>query len=269
MPAHDLPLLIEAARAAGEIANRYWRQSPEAWEKPANAGPVSAADLAVDRMLHAELHAARPGYGWLSEETEDHPARLVAERVFIVDPIDGTRAFLAGETAFAHSLAVAEAGRIIAAVVYLPQLGRLYSATLGGGAQCNAQPLLASPAGALEGATLLAPHPVMQPENWRAGVPNFNRAFRASLAYRLCLVAEGRYDGMLTLRDTWEWDVAAGDLIAREAGAAVTDRCGRGIGYNAALPRARGILAAPGPVHADLLAALRVPGCGEAPPDAP
>lgn len=128
MPARDLALLSEAARAAGPVALRYWKNAPRAWEKDGNAGPVTEADLAVNLLLEQRLRSARPDYGWLSEESADSGARQGAERVFIVDPIDGTRAFMAGEDTFSVSLAVAYAGRIVAAAVYLPALDRLYTA---------------------------------------------------------------------------------------------------------------------------------------------
>lgn len=249
MPESDLALLAEAARAAGRIALRYWRKRPESWEKPGGAGPVTEADMAVNAMLHAELSAARPGYGWLSEETPDDTARLGRHRSFIVDPIDGTRAFIEGDESFAHSLAVAEGGRIIAAVVYLPAKDTLYAATATGAATRNGSPIQASKRTDAARATLLTSRPNLAPEHWRQGCPPpFRRAFRASLAWRLCLVAEGRFDAMLSLGQTWEWDIAAGDLIARRAGARVTDRAGDPIAFNAPEPRARGIIAAPEPL---------------------
>ncbi|MBL9052808.1 MAG: 3'(2'),5'-bisphosphate nucleotidase CysQ, partial [Tabrizicola sp.] len=110
MPVPDLDLLTEAARAAGRIALGFWRKDPKVWDKGAEHGPVTEADLAVNDMLKTRLQAARPGYGWLSEETPDDTARLDSDWVFIIDPIDGTRAFVAGEENFAHSLAVAHRG---------------------------------------------------------------------------------------------------------------------------------------------------------------
>ncbi|WP_413872969.1 3'(2'),5'-bisphosphate nucleotidase CysQ [Albidovulum sp.] len=258
MPANDdLALLTGAARAAGEIALRYWRKRPEIWDKPGGAGPVTEADLAVNAMLHADLGAARPDYGWLSEETPDDAVRLGRGRSFIIDPIDGTRAFIEGDVSFAHSLAVAEAGRIIAAVVYLPAKDALYAATETGEATLNGRPIRISDRIEAASATLLASRPNLQPEHWKAGAPPpFRREFRASLAWRLCLVAEGRFDAMLSLRPTWEWDIAAGDLIARQAGARVTDRMGHAITYNAAEPRAQGIIAAPESLWQTICAAL-------------
>lgn len=257
-PALDLALLTGAAEAAGLIARRYWRSSPEAWDKPDGAGPVSAADLAVNAMLLAELRAARPDYGWLSEESPDHPARLAARRVFIIDPIDGTRAFIAGEPAFAHSLAVAEAGRITAAVVFLPALDALYAATADGPALCNGAPIRAATTGDPDGTSILTARANLAPEHWRDGAPPvLRRLFRPSLAYRLCLVAEGAADAMLSLGPVWEWDLAAGDLIAARAGARVTDAHGAPIRYNAADPRAQGALAASPGLHAALIGRLR------------
>lgn len=214
MPARDLALLSEAARAAGPVALRYWKNAPRAWEKDGNAGPVTEADLAVNQALEQRLRSARPDYGWLSEESADSGERQGAERVFIVDPIDGTRAFMAGEDTFAVSLAVAEAGRIVAAAVYLPALDRLYTAGESAPALRDGQPIAASQRTETQGATLLATRHTLGDSHWPGGVPDVKRSFRASLAFRLCLVAEGRHDGMLMLRQAWEWDIAAGSLIA-------------------------------------------------------
>ena len=245
-----------AAQEAGRIALRFWKRDPESWDKGDGAGPVTEADLAVNRMLQADLCAARPGYGWLSEETEDSAARGGADRLFIVDPIDGTRAFIAGEEHFAHSLAVAVRGRVVAGVVYLPAIDRLYAAVEGGGATVNGVPLRASDRATMEGASILSTKANFLPEQWPGGVPDLKRSFRSSLAYRLCLVAEGRYDGMLTLRESWEWDIAAGSLMADRAGAAVSDRAGAALRFNTPLARNAGVVAAAPAVHRALIARL-------------
>ncbi|WP_136683381.1 3'(2'),5'-bisphosphate nucleotidase CysQ [Falsirhodobacter xinxiangensis] len=256
MQGSDLALLIEAAQVAGEIAMRFWRREAKAWEKP-GLGPVTEADIAVNEALEAMLRTARPGYGWLSEESADDADRLGCEHVFVLDPIDGTRAFMAGEDTFSHSLAVVRGGVPVAAVVYLPALDRLYTAEEGGTPLRNGLPILASQRAGIEGATLLTTRPNLLPEHWPGGVPELQRSFRSSIAYRLCLVAEGRHDGMLALRDSWEWDIAAGDLIARAAGAVVTDRHGGRIAYNLPRPQAAGVLAAAPGLHEALLARLR------------
>ena len=258
---NDLALLTDAARAAGEIALRFWRKSPEAWEKDEGAGPVTEADLAVNAMLLAELGAARQDYGWLSEETPDNGSRLRAERVFIIDPIDGTRAFIDGTPDFAHSLAIAEGGQVTAAVVFLPAQNRLYSAAKGTVSTLNGMAISASVRATATDATLLTARPNLAPAHWKDGTPPaMRRMFRSSLAWRMCLVAEGAFDAMLTLRPTWEWDVAAGTLIAGQAGAAVTDRRGLAPRFNNPAARLDGLIAAPHGVHRDMLAQLASPG---------
>lgn len=256
MPGRDLALLTDAAREAGRIALRYWRRDPKTWDKGGEHGPVTEADLAVNDMLKLMLQAARPDYGWLSEETPDDAARLGCETVFIIDPIDGTRAYIAGEENFSHSLAVAHQGRVVAAVVYLPALDRIYTAAETAPPLKDGQAIRASTRDRLQGADILTTKPNLAPEKWPGGVPDIQRSFRASLAYRLCLAAEGRFDGMLTLRDSWEWDIAAGSLIAERAGLVVTDRRGDRIGFNSPAAQSEGVLALPPALHADALRRL-------------
>ncbi|MBR9842500.1 MAG: 3'(2'),5'-bisphosphate nucleotidase CysQ [Rhodobacteraceae bacterium] len=255
----DLSLLIDAAYEAGEIAQSYTGPDTRAWDKPGGAGPVTEADLAVNEMLARDLRAARPAYGWLSEESEDTKDRLGRDRVFIVDPLDGTRSFMEGSSTWAHALAIVEKGEVVAAVVYLPLLDKLYSAMRGGGAFLNDERIAPSSREALTGATILAARPAMAPEHWRA-VPDIKRSHRPSLAYRTALVAEGRYDAMLTLRPTWEWDIAAGDLILREAGATTSDRYGAPLRFNNADPRQKGMVAAPSTLHQGLIGDLAPKG---------
>jgi myo-inositol-1(or 4)-monophosphatase len=252
----DLALLAQAATEAGRLARGYWGRALAVEEKEDGQGPVSEADLAVDALLRDRLTAARPAYGWLSEESADDPVRHMAARTFIVDPIDGTRSFLARERVWAHALAVVEAGRVVAGVVHLPMLKRTYAARLGGGATMNDAPIRAGRRASLTGAEVLTNAASLDPALWPGGVPPVTRAFRPSLAYRLCLVAEGRYDAMLTLRPAWEWDVAAGALIATEAGATVTDRLGRAPAFNARHPATDGLVVAAPVLHAGLLARL-------------
>lgn len=256
MPARDLALLTEAARDAGRIAMRYWRKDPQVWDKGGEHGPVTEADLAVNDMLKAKLLAARPDYGWLSEETPDSVDRLAVDSVFIVDPIDGTRAFIAGEETWAQSLAVAHKGRVTAGVVYLPAIDRIYVASETSSPMRDGEVIRASGRDRLEGANILTTKANMVPEKWPGGVPEITRSFRASLAYRMCLAAEGRFDGMLTLRDAWEWDIAAGSLIAEKAGAVVTDMTGEELRFNSPDAKTKGVLALPPGPHAEAMARL-------------
>lgn len=261
----DLSLLTEAALSAGLIAQRHFRNAPKVWDKGDGQGPVTEADLEVNEHLHAMLAKARPGYGWLSEESNPlgNLARLKHDSVFVVDPIDGTRAFIDGQPGFAHALAVVRGGTPVAAAVHLPELGLTYAAALGAGATLNGAPLLLSDLDRAEGATMLAARPAMDPVNWPGGLPPVKREFRPSLAWRLSLVGEGRFNAMLTIRDAWDWDIAGAALIATEAGARVTDRHGRALRFNRAEARNAGVLAAPPGLHAILMAGLTGgPGAG-------
>jgi len=257
LPEADLNLLRDAALASGDIARKFWQKDPDVTDKPDGAGPVTEADLAIDRMLHAELRKARPDYGWLSEETEDDSTRLNHDRVFIIDPIDGTRAFIQGEKSFSHSLAIAEKGEVIAAAVYLPIRDEMYLAHRDGTATLNGAPIQATPA-PVEGAKVLGAKPNFAPEHWQGDqTPPIERHFRSSLAWRLCLVAQGRFDGMITNRATWEWDVAAGSLIAELAGARVSDLAGGKARFNNPRPKLRGMLAAGPELHGGLITRIK------------
>ncbi len=258
MPAaDDLTVLIEAAREAGEILRDYFTKGSKAWEKPDAAGPVTEADMAANAALHARLTAARPGYGWLSEEGPEDPARREASRAFVIDPLDGTRAFIEGDHSWALALAVVDAGQVSAGVVYLPMRDMLYAAARGQGATRNGETLAVRPRDALDGATVLSSRASFEAWHWRDGrVPEVRRQFRSSLAYRLGLVAEGRYDAMFRLRPAREWDVAAGSLLVEEAGGRITDRKGAALRFNQSDPVFNGLVAAAPSLHAEILSRL-------------
>lgn len=252
-PEDDLKLLTDAALRAGEIARTFFGQDPTVFDKGAE-GPVTEADLAIDKMLHEVLLGARPDYGWLSEETEDTDARLSHEHVFICDPIDGTRAFIEGGKSFSHSLAVARGGVVTAAAVFLPMRDKMYGASLGGGAMLNDTGLRVTQTETLAEATALTTKGNLQPHHWGGDVPVIGKAYRPSLAYRMSLVGEGRFDAMMTFRPTWEWDIAAGALIISEAGGVVTDGFGRALRFNSASAQVDGVLTGSAKIHEQLLA---------------
>lgn len=253
MPETDLSLLLTAAQRAGKIACQFVGPKAKRWDKPDGAGPVTEADLAVNRYLEDSLQAARPDYGWLSEESEDGSDRLACERVFVIDPIDGTRSFAEGSTTWAHSLAIVENRRPVAAVVYLPQRDLLFAAAVGEGATCNGAEIAVSAARGPHDARVLCAKANLAPDHWVDGeVPEVRRSHRPSIAYRLARVADGSYDAMLTFRPTWEWDIAAGDLILCEAGGAMSDRAGAPLLYNCASAQLNGVVAA----HPELQSAL-------------
>ncbi|WP_298438248.1 3'(2'),5'-bisphosphate nucleotidase CysQ [uncultured Jannaschia sp.] len=252
----DAALLEEAARAAGAIARRHFGTGPECWDKGEGQGPVTEADLEIDAMLRDMLTAARPDYGWLSEESPDGPERLERRRVFVVDPIDGTRAFIAGETSFSHALAVVEDGVPHAAAIHLPLKDRMYVAARGHGATRNGCTIAPSGRDGWDGARVLGAKANFHPDRWRAGRPPVKAGFVPSLAYRLALVAEGRFDAMLTLRPSWEWDIASGALIVAEAGGTVHDRRGAALRFNNAHPQVDGVVAGTPSVQAAMIAGL-------------
>ncbi|MEE4187644.1 MAG: 3'(2'),5'-bisphosphate nucleotidase CysQ [Roseobacter sp.] len=256
MPATDLSLIIDAIRMAGRVATSYVGKTAQAWDKPAGAGPVTEADLAVNAYLETVLRGARPDYGWLSEETEDNVDRLSCDTVFIVDPIDGTRSFVDGSKTWAHSVAVAHRGQVTAGAIYLPMRNMLYTAALGQGATLNGKALVVSQKPELDGADVLAAKPMLDARHWPNGVPDIRRAHRPSLAYRLGLVGQGKFDAMLTLRPTWEWDVAAGALIVQEAQGVCTDKAGGILQFNNATPQVNGMVAGGRAVHGNLMTAL-------------
>jgi myo-inositol-1(or 4)-monophosphatase len=254
----DLDLLTQAALGAGAIARRHFGAGGRVWDKGGGQGPVTEADLEVNDFLRARLTAARPGYGWLSEESDPlgDLSRLGPDTAFVVDPIDGTRAFAEGQTSFAHAIAVVRHGEPVAAVVHLPMLDLTYTALAGRGAFLNGQPITHSGRAQPDGARVLAARVAFDPAAWPGGVPQVDRHFRPSLAWRLALVGEGAFDAMITLRDAWDWDIAAAALIATEAGARVTDRQGAALRFNSAQARSPGVLAAPPPLHGAFLRAL-------------
>jgi myo-inositol-1(or 4)-monophosphatase len=221
-PEQDLELLRTSAVAAGIIASGYFRRAVKTWEK-ANASPVSEADLVVDKFLMTTLCAARPDYGWLSEETADSRERLGKARTFVVDPIDGTRGFIRGDAAWTVSLAVVENGTPIAGVIFAPALDEMYDACVGGGARLNGRPLRRA---RRAGAPPLIPAPgAVHQEMQAAGLEYTRGPAYPSLAYRLVQVASGRLDAAVARRGSLDWDIAAAAIILAECGIAFADVC--------------------------------------------
>jgi myo-inositol-1(or 4)-monophosphatase len=255
------PLDADAARArdavveAGRIAMRFFRQKHERWEKSPGQ-VVTEADIAVDRFLHAELrrgHAA--GDGWLSEETEDDRVRLERRRVWVVDPIDGTRSFAEGTPEFTISVALLVDGAPALGFVLNPATSEMFEASRGGGARLNGARLRASPAAGLRGATIVASRFESRRRDFARLIPAAQLTSIGSLAYKLALVAAGRFDGYISWRRTHDWDIAAAVLLLAEAGALATDAAGGPIRLNRPEPRHQGVLAAGPPLHRELLAA--------------
>jgi myo-inositol-1(or 4)-monophosphatase len=220
----DLALLREAAREAGQIAMRYFGKSQEVWMK-GGVSPVGEADYAADKFLRETLLKARPDYGWLSEETADDLVRLTARRTFVVDPIDGTRGFLEGGRTWCVSVAVVEEGRTLAGVLECPAKDETYWSTSGGGAFLNGRPIRVREAAPVM--EVAGPKPLLNliPSSWQHRLKRV--PYIPSLAYRLAMIAAGRLDGTFVKANAHDWDIAAADLILREAGGKLLDRDGR------------------------------------------
>ena len=241
-----------AVREAGTLARQLFNGSITSWTKD-DGTPVSDADMAVDELLKQLLMSDRADYGWLSEETEDDLERLNTRRVWVVDPIDGTKSFLAGGNHWCISAALVEDGRPVLGAVYLPLDDALYAARIGDGASLNGRPLNASPRGQLNGARLIAHRSIMQPSRWQRAWPEVELGMTTSLALRLCRVAEGEFDATLAVGSKCDWDLAAGDLIVHEAGGRVSNLEGEGLTYNKQVTRQRGLVASGGAMHEEIV----------------
>jgi myo-inositol-1(or 4)-monophosphatase len=241
----DRQRLEQICQEAGRIAMRQWPgegHALESWDKTPGS-PVCAADLEVDAFLKRELGALLPAAGWLSEETVDHPERLEKGLCWLVDPIDGTRDFIRGRTGWAVSVALISAGRPLLGSLTAPARDEVWSATAGQGAWRNGERLVASTRRALPGARVPADS-LPRPDKDLTMVDKPN-----SIALRIAMVASDEADLVATLRWGFEWDVAAATLIAREAGAAVSDAFGAPLAYNKRDPRAFGLVVCAPAIH--------------------
>ncbi|WP_271079134.1 3'(2'),5'-bisphosphate nucleotidase CysQ [Aurantiacibacter sp. MUD61] len=243
----DSMKLEQICREAGHMALRRWPghgHDLKTWEKsPGN--PVCEADLEVDAFLRRELNALLPAAGWLSEETADDEKRLEKGLTWLVDPIDGTRDFIRGRTGWAVSVALISGGRPLIGTLIAPARDEVWSATAGKGAWRNGERLRASTRTRFSGARVPV-HDLPKEDRDLTKVEQPN-----SIALRVAMVANDEADLVATLRWGYEWDIGAAALIAREAGAAVTDAFGAPLAYNKRDPRAFGLLATAPAIHAD------------------
>lgn len=248
----DAKRLETIVREAGEIAFGMWPgggHALEAWEKsPGN--PVCAADIAVDTFLKRELGRLLPAAGWLSEETADDPSRLDKSLIWLVDPVDGTRDFIRGRPGWAVSVALISERRPLMGFLAAPARGEFWSGVSGQGATRNGERLTASQRTEFPGARVPADSlPREDRDLVMVDKPN-------SIALRAAMVASGEADLLATLRWGFEWDIGAAALIAREAGAAVTDAFGGPLNYNKRDPRAFGLLISAPAIHDAAVARL-------------
>jgi myo-inositol-1(or 4)-monophosphatase len=246
--------LAAAVREGGALALQTFRGQIKSWIKD-KTSPVSEADLAVDALLRERLTAIRD-VGWLSEETEDDPARLTETEVWVVDPIDGTRAYLAGLADWAVSVALVHAGRPAVAALYAPVTDELFLSIAGHGATLNGAPIQTSPGAYLAGAKFSGAKRRL--ESLAAFEPRIETTPRIpSLALRLARVATGAIDGTFAAPNSHDWDLAAADLLVHEAGGVLTTLTGQSLIYNHPNPVHGALVAAGRPRHAILLGLIR------------
>lgn len=257
----DLVIMREAARAAGDLALRYLRkgEGPIVWDK-ANGSPVTEADLAVNAFLADKLQSARPHYGWLSEETADVLEIRRKNRIWVIDPIDGTRAYMRGNDPYwCVAIAVLEAGLPIASVIYAPATGELFEASLGGGAYRNGKAIRSSDCSTESGARLITNKKLVEHPDWPEKWPDvvISDPKPNATLYRMALVASGQWDATLALFRKFDWDLASGALLVNEAGGSVTTHIGEAFMFNRDVPAQRSMIAAGKALHPLLVERVR------------
>lgn len=238
------------AREAGRIAAGRCGDGFARWEKTSGS-PVCDVDLEVDRFLRERLGALDADAGWLSEETADDSDRIERPRLWVVDPIDGTRDYLRGRSGWCVSVAMVEERVPVLGVLDAPARGEHWTAATGRGAWRNGERLRASRRTSLAGARVPADR-LPATDSDLSAVPRPN-----SIALRIALVAAGEADLVATLRWGFEWDIAAAVLIAAEAGATVTGALGQPLAFNTASGEAFGVLAAAPAIHGAAVERLR------------
>ncbi|MDE1173009.1 MAG: 3'(2'),5'-bisphosphate nucleotidase CysQ [Parvibaculaceae bacterium] len=258
----DLALIKDATREAGALAMRYFGAPLKKWQKPGDGTPVTEADLAVNELLHGRLTGARPGYGWLSEESADNTGRQDSQRLFVIDPIDGTIAFMKGKPHFAISVALVEAGRPVIGALFNPATDEFFEAVSGRGALLNGNPIHTSATTHIADSMMAASESMFRHPAWPRPWPEMRFIQRNSVAYRIALVAAGMADAALALSSKNDWDLAAADLILHEAGGLLTTHTGAPLVYNQPVPRHPSLVAANPALHRlllDRVEAIRLP----------
>jgi myo-inositol-1(or 4)-monophosphatase len=219
-------------RDAGALARRTASGPFKHWTKGDDRSPVCEGDIAVNELLRARLGALVPGAGWLSEETEDHLPDRALSLAWIVDPIDGTRAYIAGRADWTISVALVKDGRPVLAALYAPVTDEMFIGVKGAGASLNGAAIVSSRGGTLERARLAGPKRYLDRlGNLFPGILAQPKVH--SLALRLARVAHGGLDAAFASPGSHDWDLAAADLLVHEAGGVMTDLSGQPLRYNA------------------------------------
>lgn len=249
--------MIEAARIAGAVALDYAGRLVRSWDKSPN-NPVSEADIALDRLLQERLLEARPDYGWLSEETADDADRLGRQRIWVVDPIDGTRDFLRGRSGWAVSIALIENGQPVLGAICAPARKQLFLAEAGRGATLNGEPIRTSGCTSIVECRIPVDPATVNAGYWPERWPVKTVEKPNGLTLRITKVANGEADAFFEGRPMGEWDIAAAALILTEAGGTITDRDGAPLSFNKPEPKLKGVVAAVPAVHAEVLRRVKL-----------
>jgi myo-inositol-1(or 4)-monophosphatase len=226
----DALLLKDTVREAGALALSLFRTDLKNWTKGVSS-PVSEADIAVNELISGRLRSAAPQYGWLSEESVDDEQRLDKQRVWIVDPIDGTRGYLAGREDWCISVALVEGTRPLLAAVFAPASDEFFFAERGRRTLLNGRPVDATSGTAIDISRVAGPKPLIERLVGSSGEISPHPRI-ASLALRLCRVAHGRLDVAFAGGQSRDWDLAAADLIVQEANGKMSSLPGETIQYN-------------------------------------
>jgi len=257
---NDLLMVEELTRQAGAIAFSYFGKNPQVWWKEGDS-PVTQADMEVDAFLKEKLIEARPDYGWLSEESEDNADRLNCVRTFVVDPIDGTRGFMAGKEQWCVSVAIVENNRPVVGVLEAPVLQQTVSAALGSGARANGDKLATRKAS--EPVVMTGPRSILNLASDQMDREVTKTPFIPSLAWRLAMVAMGEIDVAIARASACDWDLAAADLIVHEAGGVLTDMDRSSLLYNCSSTRHGALIACDAQNHNEMLDQIGRASCRE------
>ncbi len=253
----ELEVAITAAREAGAVVRSLYGKGVAVVEKGDRGdSPLTEADTRANQAIHRAIEAAFPADGWLSEESRDSPERLARRRVWIVDPLDGTKEFVKKIPELAVAIALVEDGEPVLGVTYNPIAEELFASARGEGATLNGKPIRVSPVADLAAATLLASRSENERGEWDRFQGRFGIALTGSVAYKLALVAAGRADATFTLTPKNEWDVCASIAILVGSGGRVTDLQGAPVRFNGKDTRLPGLVASNGLLHSALLQAL-------------
>jgi myo-inositol-1(or 4)-monophosphatase len=253
--ARDLEVAVRAARAAGDIVGRWYTGDYTVREK-GHDSPVTEADLEANQCIHAIVSAAFPDDGWLSEETRDSDSRLLKRRVWVIDPLDGTREFINHIPEFGVCIGLVEDGVPILGVIYNPARDELFAGRRGAGVTLNGAGVQVSSETRIAAARFFASRSEDARGEWDEFKSELRIELTGSVAYKLALLAAGRGDATFSLTPKNEWDICAGAALLAEAGGRITDRNGQPLRFNNRKTLLPGIIASNGHLHDGILALL-------------